>query len=260
MASLLERLGSAPKLTREEEHELAVRAKAGDRKAVDRLVEANLRYVGQIASIFGRNRAHHIDDLVSAGTMGLYKAVLKFDPDHGTRLLTYAVWWIRVFILNCIREEPIVHRPISKDKKRRKPKTRDVSLSDEEGIAFMRSISTSDTSPETQLIEADERRECAVRTEILLRGLCEREMCIIRERLMAESPKTHEELGKLLGGVTRQRVQQLEVELLAKLRAKMPRVLVDRNRAMKVRFRASKARPSEAASSTTSLRTGRAAA
>ena len=89
-----------PKLTREDEHELAVRFHTqGDREAGMRLIEANLRHVVAIAIGYRRYRVR-LADLVSEGNVGLMTALAKFDPERGTRFVTYAAHWIRAFILD----------------------------------------------------------------------------------------------------------------------------------------------------------------
>ena len=90
-----------PRLSREEEHELAVRAQNGDRVAAERLVGANLRYVVAIALSY-RRYGVRLADLVAEGNLGLMIALRKFDPERGTRFVTYAAHWIRALILEHI--------------------------------------------------------------------------------------------------------------------------------------------------------------
>jgi RNA polymerase sigma-32 factor len=84
-------------LRREEEHDLAQRYRAGNFAAGHKLVTANLRFVVKVAGEY-RSSGLPIADLVQEGNLGLMKAVSKFDPDRGLRLISYAVWWIRAFI------------------------------------------------------------------------------------------------------------------------------------------------------------------
>jgi RNA polymerase sigma-32 factor len=73
----------------------------GDTRAAHRLVTANLRFVVKVAYEY-RSYGFRMADLVQEGNIGLMKAVQKFDPDKGIRLISYAVWWIRAYIQNFI--------------------------------------------------------------------------------------------------------------------------------------------------------------
>ena len=91
-----------PLLTREQEHELAVRYfEHGDLDAARRLVEANLRLVVKIAHEY-RRAYRNLLDLVQEGNVGLMQAVKKYDPYRGVKLSSYAAWWIRAYILKFI--------------------------------------------------------------------------------------------------------------------------------------------------------------
>ena len=89
-------------LSAEEEYDLAIRhMREGDMEAAHRLICANLRFVVKIANEY-RGYGLRLLDLVQEGNVGLMMAVKKFDPTRGTRLITYAVWWIRAYIQNYI--------------------------------------------------------------------------------------------------------------------------------------------------------------
>src|ERR687884_278157 len=91
-----------PLLTVEEEQTLARAFRAGsDTRAAHRLVTANLRFVVKVAYEY-RSYGFRMADLIQEGNIGLMKAVQKFDPDKGIRLISYAVWWIRAYIQNYI--------------------------------------------------------------------------------------------------------------------------------------------------------------
>lgn len=97
--SYLQEIRHIPTLSREEEHDLAVRYKAtGDRKLALKLVMANLRLVVMIAREHQRN-VQNILDLVQEGNIGLLEAVEKYDPFRGIRFPSYAVFWVRAYIL-----------------------------------------------------------------------------------------------------------------------------------------------------------------
>ncbi|MFW5875791.1 MAG: sigma-70 family RNA polymerase sigma factor [Myxococcota bacterium] len=90
-----------PTLSREEEHELALRARDGDQDATDRLVQANMRYVVAVALQY-RRYGIKVGDLIAEGNVGLLVAVRKFDPDRGVRFVTYAGYWIRAYVLDAV--------------------------------------------------------------------------------------------------------------------------------------------------------------
>ncbi|MCM2334368.1 MAG: RNA polymerase factor sigma-32 [Anaeromyxobacteraceae bacterium] len=93
-----------PVLTREEEHELALRYRdTGDVTAAYRLVASNLRLVVKIAHEY-RRTAFQLLDLIQEGNLGLMQAVKKYDPDKGVKLSSYAAWWIRAYIIRFVME------------------------------------------------------------------------------------------------------------------------------------------------------------
>ncbi len=90
-------IGQYELLTAEEEIELSIAARGGDRAALNKLIESNLRLVVSIARNY-ENRGLDTLDLISEGNLGLMHAIDKFDPDKGYRLSTYATWWIRDYV------------------------------------------------------------------------------------------------------------------------------------------------------------------
>ena len=102
LSKYISHVKSIPALSREDEHDLAVlwRDKQ-DPKAAEKLVRANLRYVVAIALTY-RRYGLRIGDLVAEGNVGVVTALRKFDPDKGTRFVTYAAYWIRAYILNYV--------------------------------------------------------------------------------------------------------------------------------------------------------------
>ncbi|QQS21730.1 RNA polymerase sigma factor RpoD [Candidatus Saccharibacteria bacterium] len=100
----LREIGKIPLLSAEEELELAQRVVAGDKKAKDKMAEANMRLVVSIAKRYS-GRGLDFLDLIQEGHTGLLRAVEKFDPDKGFKFSTYATWWIRQAITRAIADQ-----------------------------------------------------------------------------------------------------------------------------------------------------------
>ena len=100
----LREIGKIPLLTQEEEQALAVKAAKGNKKAKDKMVEANMRLVVSIAKRYS-GRGLDFLDLIQEGNTGLLRAVEKFDPEKGFKFSTYATWWIRQAITRAIADQ-----------------------------------------------------------------------------------------------------------------------------------------------------------
>ena len=100
----LREIGKIPLLSQEEELELAKKAAKGNKKAKDKMVEANMRLVVSIAKRYS-GRGLDFLDLIQEGNTGLLRAVEKFDPDKGFKFSTYATWWIRQAITRAIADQ-----------------------------------------------------------------------------------------------------------------------------------------------------------
>jgi len=101
LTDYIRRVRAIPRLSREEEHDLALDAGKGDIHAAHRLVEANLRFVIAVALQY-RRYGIPVSELIAEGSLGLMLAVRKFDPERGTRFVTYAGYWIRAYVLNLV--------------------------------------------------------------------------------------------------------------------------------------------------------------
>ena len=108
LALYLKDINKIPMLSHEEQSELADKAQKGDKKAQDKLVNANLRFVVNVAKKY-QNHGLDLTDLISEGNLGLLTAVEKFDSSKGYHFISYAVWWIRQSILKAVCEKS---RPI----------------------------------------------------------------------------------------------------------------------------------------------------
>ncbi|QIN78189.1 sigma-70 family RNA polymerase sigma factor [Rubrobacter marinus] len=104
LAKYLAHIGQGDLLTHAEEIDLSNRAKAGDRRARQKLIEKNLRLVVSVAKKY-RGMGLPFEDLIQEGNIGLMKAVEKFDPDRGFRFSTYATWWVRQAVQRAVADK-----------------------------------------------------------------------------------------------------------------------------------------------------------
>lgn len=110
----LREIGRIDLLTREQEFDLGVRIRSGDDDAVHELVQANLRFVVNVAKRY-MNRGIPLADLVTEGNLGLYEAARRFDERKGCRFISYAVWWIRRNLNKAMADQVhLVHYPHSR--------------------------------------------------------------------------------------------------------------------------------------------------
>jgi RNA polymerase sigma-32 factor len=240
-------------LDREQERKLTRRWRGGDKKAGDALVTACLPFVISVALEY-RRWGVPLEDVIQQGNIGLLRAAQKFDLDKECRLATYAAYWIRAEIRDyVVRAYRVVRLGTTKAERRalrayRKTREtdpaalaavsgmtpervewllpllagREASLEarfDDHGALGER-IAGASPNPEDEASASEGRGLARDAVHEALLGLSEREQMIVRERLMADEPKTLQELGARLG-VSKERVRQIEERACFKLRAKL---------------------------------------
>jgi RNA polymerase primary sigma factor len=209
-------------LDRETECELALRAQRGDAAAKQKLVAHNLGLVISVAAKQKRG-ALSIHDLIQEGSIGLVRAVEKFDPSVGTRFSTYAVWWIRASIGKFLKGARSSVRPRS-GTAALQDLSLDAPISDETEATHLDRLEDGGAGAEERLLEA----ECdhGVRSALArLRGrVKDLGWDIIENRLLVEEPHTLDEVAKR-HGVSRERVRQVEIKTKELLHRYLPAAL-----------------------------------
>ena len=253
----LKEIGQVKLLTAEEEIELAKRVSEGDKKAKDRLTEANLRLVVSIAKKYS-GRGLHILDLIQEGNTGLIRAVDKFDYTKGNKFSTYATWWIRQAITRAIADQArtirvpvhmveVINKATRCNRKLVQELGREPTLEEiaaELTLPIEKIIEANRTAADTlsldmpvgdeedttigSFVEDDntpgpvDATSNAMLSEALteiLGTLTEREADVLRMRFGMYDGRTHtlEEVGQIFG-VTRERIRQIENKAIRKLR------------------------------------------
>jgi RNA polymerase primary sigma factor len=253
----LREIGEVALLTVQEEIELAARIKAGDRKARDHMIKANLRLVVKIAHDYD-GYGLPLLDLINEGNIGLMKAVERFDPAKGGKLSTYSSWWIKQSIRRALANQgKTIRLPVHVADKIYHLRLAELRLQETLGrepteeelaqeldttprrVAALRTAAIRPASLDAPLGDEDssrlgdvvpdemasnpaesfEHRTTTAKVLELVEKLPDREASILRFRfgLNGGSEKTLEEVGKKFG-VTRERIRQLQNLALGKLR------------------------------------------
>jgi len=251
----LKEIGKVPLLTKDEEVELAKKIEAGDGEAKKKLAEANLRLVVSIAKKY-IGRGMSFLDLIQEGNLGLIKAVEKFDYTKGYKFSTYATWWIRQAITRSIADQGIripvhmiesinklvrIQRQLVQDLGREPTpeeiaeimdmeidKVRDIMEIAQKPISLETPIGEEEDSQLGDFIEDNQiETPDVMATHIILKEQIfevlksltprEQEVLILRFGLRDGKARTLEEIGKVFD-VTRERIRQIEVKALRKLK------------------------------------------
>ncbi|MDX2193157.1 MAG: sigma-70 family RNA polymerase sigma factor [Gemmatimonadales bacterium] len=253
----LREISRYPLITQDEEVRLALRIRAGDPEALDKLVRSNLRFVVSVAKKY-QNQGVSLSDLINEGNLGLIRAAHKFDETKGIKFISYAVWWIRQAILQALAEQSrIVRVPLNRAGTLHKIGRRSQALVQELGreptaseiaegmdisveeVEKTQAISQAHLSLDAPVTPGEENRlldylpdtqnpgsdndtfEHALTDAIeqVLGQLKEREARILRLYfgLDAPEPMTLEEIGSMMG-ITRERVRQIKEKALSRLR------------------------------------------
>jgi RNA polymerase primary sigma factor len=208
LSAYLEMIREYPPLSRDEEHELALRARRGEVAARRRLVQHNLAFVVAIARKQRRGTVR-LDDVIQEGNVGLMRAVEKFDPDAGTRFSTYAVWWIRAYIGKYLKEARSSVRPQS-GTVAQADLSLDSAVDDENETTHLERIEDDSPGPEDTYLSSEADGEVRDALGRIRKRVGELGWDIIHNRLQQEQPRTLEEIGKRWG-VSRERVRQVEL-------------------------------------------------
>ncbi len=248
----LQEIGHEDLISIEEEIELAQRIKKGDRKALEKLTKANLRFVVSVAKQY-QNQGLSLPDLINEGNLGLIKAAEKFDETRGFKFISYAVWWIRQSILQAIAEQSLplnqvgsankINRILNKfeQENERRPNADEIAeridLPEDKIIDAMK-VNGKHISVDAPFMEGDESSLLdilpntdspatdnelvmeSLRDEVgrALSSLNERERNIIESFYGINQPEmTMEEIGDKYK-LTRERVRQIKEKALRKLR------------------------------------------
>ena len=214
----LDEIGQEKLLTDEQERELSERIKQGDQRALGRLVQANLRFVVKMASLY-RGQGLQLDDLISEGNLGLMTAAAKFDASRGTRFVVFAAPYVRRQIERAIEEQNGIYKvPKDADKLAKhegKALSVDAPLGGRTNLSLL-SVLVNQDSPQADERVYSEAIERAV--ELALMSLSERETQVINRFFGLD--REHETMAEIAEDLNlkRERVRQIRNRAIRRLK------------------------------------------
>ena len=214
----LDEIGQEKLLTDEQERELSERIKQGDQRALGRLVQANLRFVVKMASLY-RGQGLQLDDLISEGNLGLMTAAAKFDASRGTRFVVFAAPYVRRQMERAIEEQNGIYK-VPKDadklaKHQGKAMSVDAPLGGRTNLSLL-SVLVNQDSPQADERVYSEAIERAV--ELALMSLSERETQVINRFFGLD--REHETMAEIAEDLNlkRERVRQIRNRAIRRLK------------------------------------------
>jgi RNA polymerase primary sigma factor len=209
---------TAPLLTAADEIRLARRIEQGDMAAKDEMVVSNLRLVHALAARYsGRGAAY--DDLVQEGTIGLIRAVERFDHRRGLKFSTYAVWWIRRSLMDALSAARAIRIPRGAQQRVSVLPRVSASLDEPVGddLASLGELIADEATPDVgrQAEQHETRRQLFAALALLPER--HRYVVVRRYGLVADRVQTHQQIGASLG-IGEERSRQIEREALHRLR------------------------------------------
>lgn len=210
LSQYLRQLGGHQQLTREQEYELARRARKGDEAARQTLATSNLAFVVAVAKKFA-NRGARLDDLIQEGNVGLMKAIEHFDPKKNVRFATYAVWWIRAYITRYLKDNRSQVRGGESERGSMVDYSLDASIDDDGETTFLDRLEDNGPSPQDVFLSREQDKEVQEALAKVRKRIGDLGWDILTERLTQDKPLTLEELGQRWG-VSRERVRQVELK------------------------------------------------
>ena len=204
-------------LTRAREKRLLRLCKKGNIKAQNEIIESNLKFVFDIAKHY-TGRGVSISDLISEGNMGLLKAIDKFDNKKDVKFISYAVWWIRQFMLDSIRKRKLLN--IVEIDNKETNLTIENTISDDEDETVNNNDKAYSNESEEYRRELNETQKEVIKK--LLNSLNKREKEIIENYygINGKEELNLSEIGDKFG-LTSERVRQIKLSAFKKLRTSM---------------------------------------